>query len=364
MGGITRWEIRNALQESNEKATPNAEISCQIDGFGILSRSALFMTDRRQFLATLAGCAVSHPLTAGEPKAGKLKIGLLADIHKDIMHDADRRLAAFVAEMKKEAVDAVIQLGDFCTPKPVHAEFRDLFQSLPCPVYHVIGNHEMDGGYSREDVVDFLGMKGRYYSFDLGGFHIVVLDANDRPPGWSGGYPSYIQEDQLKWLEADLAATSSPTFVFSHQSLERPECIDNQEAVRAVLEAARMADGTRKVAGCFNGHWHIDHQRVIAGIPYIHINSASYFWMGGEYRHERLPERLAKDHPWVAHTAPYQEALFTILEIDPEAACFSLKARRSAWMGPSPAEVGYPLESLPAEAIRPEIRQRRFELGG
>ena len=70
------------------------------------------------------------------------------------------------------------------------------------------------------------------------------------------------------------------------------------------------------MAACFNGHWHIDHQREINGIPYIHINSAAYLWVGSRLRKDRLPAELAKRFPTVASTIPYTKPLFTHLTIE------------------------------------------------
>ena len=184
----------------------------------------------------------------------------------------------------------------------------------------------------------------------------MVLDANDKPEGWKDGYPRFIAKDQVEWLAADLAATNLNTFIFSHQSLERPACIDNQEEVRKVIESARTAEGKAKVAACCNGHWHIDHCRRINGIPYVHINSASYFWMGGEYKHERLEPELAKKFPVLSSTAPYTKPLYTVLEIDPAKGSFSIRAMKSGWQAPAPSELGYTSNQIDADSIRPEIR--------
>ena len=45
-----------------------------------------------------------------------LKLGIIADLHQDIMHDSHDRLNSFINEMKKIGTDANIQLGDFAIP--------------------------------------------------------------------------------------------------------------------------------------------------------------------------------------------------------------------------------------------------------
>ncbi|QJE94956.1 metallophosphoesterase family protein [Luteolibacter luteus] len=315
------------------------------------------MKTRRRFIQSLAATATFPlPVIAADGSNKKLRIGLIADIHKDLVPDADERLKAFIDAMNLEKVDAVIQLGDFCQPKPKNQGFLEIFHGFPGPKYHVLGNHDMDGGFKREETVAYYGMENRYYSFDMGGCHFVVLDANDKPEGWKSGYPHFIAKDQVDWLAADLAATKLNTFIFSHQSLERPACIDNQEDVRRVIEEARTPDGKAKVAGCFNGHWHIDHCRRINGIPYVHINSASYFWMGGQYRHDRLDPELAKQFPALASSGPYVKPLFTVLEIDPAQGSFTIRAMKSEWQKPSPQDLNYQSTDIEADFIRAEIR--------
>lgn len=320
------------------------------------------MHTRRRFLqATGATMALPLPMLAAGDGGKPLRVGLITDVHKDIMPDADERLKAFIDAMNAEKVDAVMQLGDFCIPKQENKGFLEIYRSFEGPQYHVLGNHDMDGGYKAEQTVAYYGMKSRYYSFDLGGCHFVVLDANDKPENWEKGYPAFIAVDQVEWLKADLAATELNTFVFSHQSLEIEACIDNQEEVRRVIREAKTKEGKAKVAGCFNGHWHIDHCREIDGIPYVHINSASYFWMGGEFRRDRLSPELAKKFPHVASTAPYEGPLFTVLEIDAEKGSFRVRGMKSAWQAPSPVEVNYKSAVIRGEWVRPEISERNYQ---
>lgn len=318
---------------------------------------------RREFIKQTsllaAGATVSLPLPVGAADGkGRLRIGLIADVHQDIMHDGPARLQAFVDQAKAWKADALIELGDFCQPKPENRAFADVFSSYPGQTHHVIGNHDTDGGFTREQVVTWHRMPGRFYSFDIGGIHCVILDGSDKPPGHKSGYPSHIADDQIEWLEADLTKTDLPVFIFSHQSLERPNCIKSQAKVREVIESAKHGDGSRKVAACLNGHWHLDLMRVIAGIPYIHINSASYYWLGSKYRHDRYDEKTNLDHPHISCTAPYKDSVFTMLEVDFEKRVFTISARKSEWVGPSPQELGVNQEGLKPEWISPGCSAR------
>ncbi|BCU76780.1 metallophosphoesterase [Luteolibacter sp. LG18] len=323
------------------------------------------MNTRRQFLKTalVLSAAYPLPLMAAGGSGKKIRIGIITDIHKDLVPDADERLKAFMAAMEQVKPDAIMQLGDFCQPKEKNRVFTDLFNAFTGPKYHVLGNHDMDGGFKREQTMEFWDMQARYYSFDLGGFHFIVLDGNDRPEGWKGGYPHYLADDQVAWLKADLARTKLNTFIFSHQSLERPTCIDNQEAVRAILEAAKTADGKRKVAACFNGHWHIDHERLINGIPYIHVNSASYYYLEGKWKKGKVDAEMAKVSPIYAASAGYKGPLFTVLEIDPAAGEFTMRGKKTEWDGPSPQELGYKSGEVENDWLKPAISEVKGRIG-
>ncbi len=43
-----------------------------------------------------------------------LNFGIVADVHKDLMPDANDRLEKFISEANHRKVDFIIQLGDFC----------------------------------------------------------------------------------------------------------------------------------------------------------------------------------------------------------------------------------------------------------
>jgi predicted phosphodiesterase len=123
------------------------------------------MKSRRHFLKSIAASTAAAgfplPIHAAGTDPTKLRIGIITDVHKDVIHDADARLQTFVDAMRREQVDAIIQLGDFCIPKPANRAFLAIFNQFSGPRYHVLGNHDMDGGFTRDQAVAFLGMKSR-----------------------------------------------------------------------------------------------------------------------------------------------------------------------------------------------------------
>lgn len=284
-----------------------------------------------------------------------LRFGLIADIHKDIIHDADDRLQTFITAMSKERLDFILQLGDFCIPKPENQKFLEIWKSYQGPRYHVIGNHDTDGGYTRQQTVDYYGMPHRYYAFDQGGFRFIILDGNDRPADHQSGYPRYIAEDQHEWLRAQIEASKTPIVIFSHQSLENQSGVQNGANIRATLEQANDKAGFRKVIACFSGHHHRDYVRQINDIVYPQINSASYFWVGNRFQHLRYSEKIDQRFPNIKNTVPYREPLFAVVEIDAHRGHLGIQGRQSSFVGPAPWELGESKEYWKAQSLGPQI---------
>ena len=81
---------------------------------------------------------------------GPVKIGMIADLHQDVMHDGDRRLKSFLQAMKNENPDAVIQLGDFAYPNKKNNEILDNFQHSNISKHSRIGKSVIDGSKFRK----------------------------------------------------------------------------------------------------------------------------------------------------------------------------------------------------------------------
>ncbi len=84
-------------------------------------------------------------------------------------------------------------------------EYERGVSRMGVPFFQVVGNHDLDfdSGIDEDSTRTFVKHFGpRYYSFDRGAVHYVVLDN----VFWQGsGYLGYLDWDQLAWLEGDLA---------------------------------------------------------------------------------------------------------------------------------------------------------------
>lgn len=306
------------------------------------------MSTRRQFLrdagglvigAACSGSTWSAPgLLGAEAPKSPVRIGLIADVHQDIMHDGVERLTAFIREMTVRQVDWIVNLGDFCVPHPRNDPFLAAWNAFSGPRWHVLGNHDMDEGFDREQVVEHYGMPGRYYSRDVAGIHLIVLDAND-PDGHTKKYPMFVADDQLAWLRDDLERSRLPTVVCVHQPIDAHDAwVTNAAAVRRILRESTRPDGHPKVVAVFSGHAHLDYVRTSDGIPHFQINSASYAWTGID--HDNYPQEITANHPRLRKACPYAEPLWAVATLDPHQGEIRIEGRSSAWVGPDPWQLG------------------------
>jgi len=152
-------------------------------------------------LAALAG-----PAAAAAPDEG-VTVYAAGDIARCAYPDpaysgAADTAATVAAGLAQDPRAVVLALGDLTYPRGAAREFTDCYaptwgrfkdRTWPAP-----GNHE----YYTPGATPYFAWWGEragrgYYSFDLGGWHIVSLDSNLAPAQHAA---------QLDWLRADLAA--------------------------------------------------------------------------------------------------------------------------------------------------------------
>lgn len=286
--------------------------------------------------------------TACQKETKPVTFAVVSDLHQDIAHDAEERLSTFLRAANDNQVDFIIELGDFCMPKEENKPFLKRWQDYAGEKYMLLGNHDMDN-CSKEEVMQFIGMNNRYYSFDKGDFHFIVLDPNNIYDGEkyipyeNGNYfgygekVSYVDPGQVEWLKKDLQATDKRCIIFSHQSFECSS--QNREEIRKIFEDENLRAGYKKVAVAFSGHDHTNYMKEINGIAYIQINSASNQWVGEKYAcPERFSDEINQKRPALKYTLPYKDALYGIVTLTGDG--MQLKGVKSEFIAPGPEELG------------------------
>ena len=278
-----------------------------------------------------------------------LNFGIVADVHKDLMPDANARLEQFITKAIEREVDFIIQLGDFCMAEAKNKDFLTIWETYKGPKYHVLGNHDMDK-HSKDQMLDFWGMPKTYYSYDFHGFHFIVLDANFLYEDGKfidykksnfyvdSSLRTFINDEQIAWFKADLEATDLPTIVFSHQSLWHYQWgVKNRLTLQKIMEAHK-----EKVICCMNGHNHIDYHHHQNGIDYIEINSMSYQWMEDKYKNtDRYPKEIYASYKWLPNLATYKDPLYAFASLDTKGSMI-IEGVKSEWVSPSPFDLGMP----------------------
>ena len=328
-----------------------------------INKSLVMKYSRKTFIGATAPLALSLaiPGLARQALRGlttSVRIGVLTDLHHDIMHDGPARLQSFISDMHARKPDAIAQLGDFCYPNERNKPVIDAFNSTHATRLHVIGNHDTDGGYTHAQCVSGFGMPATYYSMVIKGIRFIVLNGNEAgSPSHKGGYPAYIGPAQASWLKDQLAGSTGPVIILCHQPLTGYLAIDNSPEILQIISAA-----VDRVLLVVNGHTHLDGVTMIDDIPHLTINSASYYWVGKSFKHNSYSEVVHRSHEWIAYTCPYKDPLFTTLEIDPQSSVIRVTGKRSEWMGPSPAALGYtyPAAFAIAKQVVPRISPQKL----
>ena len=299
-----------------------------------------------------------------------MKFGIFADSHIDFIHDGLSRVEKFYAAANAQKVDFCIQLGDFCSPCEEKLEIKKkavaIVAEQPKKTYHVLGNHDNDHN-SKQEVLDFIGQKTAYGSFDVGGVHFIYLDANYYREGEleiSYSYGNYkgasatadlpiLPRAELDWLKADLESAKYPSVIFSHQSLiESRAGIVNAEDFRKVIRTS-----PKGVLMCICGHEHVDRIEEREDVIYYCLNSMSYYWAGSAYTHSPYGPEVDREFPLVKYVFPYKDPLYATVEItDSE---IIVTGRESEIVDIQPSEVNFKKEGL-VDKVEAVIRSRRI----
>ncbi len=188
----------------------------------------------------------------------------IANAHDDVAQFTDVCLPRIREEVEKYRRQGIpvytMSLGDSSWDRLWYElcfdvrDFRTLLNDVkyPTPLYNVMGNHDNDGAVPAGENADFKAAKPymeafgpRYYSFNAGGVHYIVLDnvvylnedkggTKDMGIAGSCNYDKYFTQEQLDWLRKDLsyvADRNTPIMIGIHCPIFRYKGITTETYV-------------------------------------------------------------------------------------------------------------------------------------
>ncbi|MDR2535429.1 MAG: metallophosphoesterase [Treponema sp.] len=224
-----------------------------------------------------------------------VRFGLLADPHCGLAethinryysHSFDKMRQA-VTVFKENNLDFIAELGDLkdqgCPPqKNQTLSFLDaaeeILQTFQGPVYHILGNHDMDS-ISKRDFLKHAGNPGgsgnkSFYAFLVKGIRFVVLDANfnaDGSPYDSGNgdwRTAIIPKEEIQWLKQELFGPY-PVIILTHQLLDFFSGLSQDYYVKNSPKIVELLEMSGQVLAVFQGHHHEGHYSFRRGIHYV-----------------------------------------------------------------------------------------------
>ncbi len=241
----------------------------------------------------------------------------LTDIHVQPERRAEEGLRACLASIHalKPRPDIIITTGDLVMDALAASEERanklfDLYNRIcrdsDIPIRNCIGNHEVFGWQSKgripSDHADYgkkmsrdrLGLENTTYSFDHQGWHFCMVD--DILPNEGEGYHGGISDEDMEWLDRDLAAAGDrPKAICAHIPILSVAVFRGLEARdKNTLEIQRRRVcrnpgpilellKKHRVNLVLTGHLHQNERLELDGTTYIGEGAVSGAWWKGAH---------------------------------------------------------------------------------
>lgn len=262
---------------------------------------------------------IDFPLTKiDEPKS--FEAILFADTQPQTSAELDYIRDDVVAELIGTKARFGMTMGDIMfDDMSLLPRFNAIISQIGVPWYNVPGNHEMNllaetDEDSLETFKRFFGPP--YFSFEVGDAVFIVLDnihykgSGESDPGdvrGAGGYEARISEQQLKWLEKELALISKDKLVFvaTHAPLKtyagEPENpATNTQNRRDLFKLLEGREHLYSVAGHTHTteHHYFSEEDGFAGPGTFHhhvLATVSGSWWSGPIDERGIPVAVQRD---------------------------------------------------------------------
>lgn len=256
-----------------------------------------------------------------ESKRSSIRLAFLTDMHvkegDNILEGTSR---AFRNVHSQKNIDFIVNGGDaimdaLAVNKEGSLKQWSLFKSIiekenRLPLYHCIGNHDVWGWFIKENrpesdplygkqmALEQLGLSERYYSFQKGNWHFIILDSTQLNP--AGGYIAQIDEVQLRWLQQQLdnIPSSRHICIMSHIPIlsicaglffDKNEPNGDHKIQRNLMHSdflslKKIFNKHKNIKVCLSGHIHLQDEVDYLGIRYYCNGAVSGNWWKGKFQ--------------------------------------------------------------------------------
>lgn len=264
---------------------------------------------------------VNFPLIKADAK-DKFKMIVIGDTqpysNTEVSYVRDSLAKEFAGMNMKEFEGLLIE-GDVAGDDlGLYPRFKGIMSTAELPQYYVPGNHDLDFD-AETDASSFDTFKREwgpaYYSFDIGQVHFVTLDNVQYPcENYDGehdfcdnraDYNGVITDEQLQWLENDLAHVPKDKLVVLSMHVPLVSFVDSQSNKHQTDNAAALYDLVAdRPALSLSGHTHtLEHfepgegdRSDIPGLdipptpfPQIITGAGAGSWWTGDFDEDGVP---------------------------------------------------------------------------
>ena len=302
-----------------------------------------------------------------------MKFSVFADLHHYpgvFMGGTDEDLAFIQKRAEDEHCAFIIHAGDFSHGPTLVPDYVENYNNFHIPSYHCLGNHDSDHTPYDETLRRYRMPDGHYY-FDNSGYRFIICDPNyyyvngkyihyDMGNYYKfGAYRDFMPPEQLDWLRKTIDTAPGPCILFSHASFERPDGVQNRAEVQKIINEANQKK-PHSVLMCINGHHHRDYLRILDGVCYFDLNSASYDWV--EKKHDNYPKELCEEISLLSNTVVYNDPIHAIITL--EGTTITIDGLESSmFMGINREHTENPIYDGAGRPVTPTVQSAKITLG-
>ena len=255
---------------------------------------------------------LSSAMAAEADQSMDLRLVFFSDVHARTEWDTPLALAMAAEAINAEKADLVIAGGDLITDgfqssaatvAPRWDAYMAMHETLVGQVHAVIGNHDLVAAIPEDDTEpsedpraifrEHFDVDRTYYSFDINGYHIILLDSIQMA-GDDLKYQGWVSQEQLKWLENDLSAVPAdqPIIVALHVPLVT-SFYQITEGPTSAAPPNRVVVNSKDVLDAFSdhnlllvlqGHLHVDEAITWQDTVFITGGALSGKWWRGAWQ--------------------------------------------------------------------------------